>query len=627
MGDLKGKRSAGMVFFLAVIVFCLYFNTLDNEATNWDDPALFTRTFLHEMTWDNVKTVFSVESLSTYQPLRDFSYMIDFALWGPAQKRVVFGMHLQSMLLYFIMVLSCWLFLLELFRFFTGDEDKAFLWASLSAVIFAVHPVHVESVTWLYARKEQLLGIFVFLCMRSFIRARLISWKYYVSSGVYLVLAILSKPTALMLPAAVIVLDFAIHARRREPGFLKTRAFLYLPMLGFVIPMGIRLVIMMYEAGGVKLYHGGSFATNLLAVSQILISYISLLGFTVNYAADYPIQLFADPLTWQPWLFVGLNIFLVLSAIIAWVLRRHLYAFFVFWFYVFLLPVAHVFPIAQIMSDRYALLSSLSWCVLLGFLFMKLWTWRLQSGRFSPEFPQAIAVALVSLVVCFYGYMTYYQNSIWQNSQTLWEDTLAKYPESSPANVNLAAIYLMQLRFTDVQNLCLAAIRAKPYDYLAISNLALAQLMMGQYDNAINNYIQALKLKPELDKARLGLAQAYWFGGRYEEAYALSVDLLGRGMIPAGDSLVAYLYRTGYAAWKIGKKEEAKAFLDRAMKHADQSPLILDQIALAYNSMGDIPRAISAFREYYPHIRKPEERRKVEEIMKILGMKLSGQAE
>jgi tetratricopeptide (TPR) repeat protein len=560
MGDLKVKRSAGMVFLLAVMVFCLYFNTLDNEATNWDDPALFSRTVLHEMTWDNVRRVFSLESFSTYQPLRDLSYMIDFGLWGPSEKRVVFGMHVQSMVLYFVMCLSCWLFLLQLFRVFTGDPDRAFIWASLSALIFTAHPVHVESVAWLYARKEQLLGIFVFLCMRSFIRARVMSWGHYVSSAVFLVLAILSKPTALMLPAALIVMDFAVQARRRDPGFLRTRAFLYVPMLLVVVPMGIRLVTMMYEAGGVKLYHGGSFGTNLLAVSQILASYISLIGFTVNYAADYPIRLFTDPLAWQPWAYVGLNAALVLSALVAWVLRRHVYAFFVFWIYVFLLPVAHFFPIAQIMADRYALLSSLSWCVLLGFLLMKLWTWRFRPGRFSPDFPRAIAVALVSLVICFYGYMTWYQNNIWQNSQTLWEDTLAKYPRSSPANVNLAAIYLMQMRFSDVQELCLAAIRSKPYDYLAISNLALAQLMMDQYDNAINNYLQALKLKPDLEKARLGLAQAYWFSGRYEKAYILSMDLLSRGVIREGENYVAYLYRAGYAAWKTGRKEEPGPF-------------------------------------------------------------------
>ncbi|MRR14600.1 tetratricopeptide repeat protein, partial [archaeon] len=348
---------------------------------------------------------------------------------------------------------------------------------------------------------------------------------------------------------------------------------------------------------------------------------------TINYAADYPIRLFTDPLTWQPWIFVGLNMFMVLSAVVAWVLRRHLYAFFVFWFYVFLLPVAHFFPIAQIMADRYALLSSLTWCVLLGFLLMKLWTWRLQSGRFSPEFPQAIAIALVSIVICFYGYMTWYQNNIWQNSQTLWEDTLAKYPKSSPANVNLAAVYLVQMRFTDVQELCLTAIRAKPYDYLAISNLALAQLMMGQYDNAVNNFLQALKLKPELEKARLGLAQAYWFGGQYEKAYALSMDLLNRGVIQDRENFVTYLYHAGFAAWKIGKTQEAKALLDSALKHADKNPLILDQIALAYNSMGDIPMAVSVFRRYYPYIRNPEERRKVDEIMRILGMKMSGQLE
>lgn len=619
---IRKNRSIEVMLLIAVIVLGLNLNILNNEATNWDDPALFARPALQHLTSDNLRQVLSLETLSTYQPLRDLTYMADFALWGPGHNAIVFGMHLQSIVLFLLAVLACWVFLLALFRIFVEDDSLAFAWATVSSILFAVHPVHVESIAWLYARKEPLLALFSFLSLWAFIRARTGAWAYYAASGVFLLLAILSKPTALVIPGVMIVLDFAIQAKQKDASFRKTRLLFYVPVLLVVIPMGVRLITMMYGAGGVKPYHGGSFLTNLLAVSQILMTYVSLIGFTINYSADYPIQLFADPRAWQAWMFVSLNVIFIGSALIAYWKRHYLYAFFIAWFYIFLIPVSHIFPISQIMADRYALLPSLSWCVLLAYGLTKLWRWRLSSSRFSPEFPQLVSAALVLVIVISYSYMTFRQNDLWKNSQTLWEDTLAKYPNSSPGNVNLAAIYLTQMRFRDVQDLCLAAIREKPYDYLAMSNLALAQFMMGQFENAIHNYKQALKLKPDLDKAEKGLALAYWHSKDYQNAYALLAGLIASGKVGSSDNLVQYFYQTGYAAWKIGKKDEARAYLDKAMKYGDESPRLLDDIALAYTSMGDLPKAKAALEDLYPRLKDDETKKELKGILEKFDKKM-----
>lgn len=617
--SIPRKHYLELALLMVVLVLGLHLNVLDNEATNWDDPAIFSRTALHQITAENVGKILSVSKLSTYQPVRDLSYMVDFALWGPSQEDVVFGMHLTSIVLYALMVLACWLFLLELFRIFTDDEKLVFTWASLSSMLFAVHPVHVESVAWLFARKEPLMGIFTFLCLWAFIRGRTGRWRYYGASVVFMVLAIFSKPIALMIPAVVVALDIVIHLRRPCPSFWKTRAFVYLPMLLIAVGMGVRLLLMMYAAGGVKPYHGGSFFTNLLAVSQIFASYLSLIALTVNYAADYAIKLYADPGAWQAWAYVGVNLLLILSAVFALVRRQYLYAFFVAWFYVFLLPVAHIFPISQIMADRYALLPSLSWSVLLGYGLSRLWHLRLDSGRFSPEFPLLISVALLGMVVLSYSFMTYRQNDIWQNSQTLWEDTLAKYPNSSPANVNLAAIYLVQQRFPEVQELCITAIKAKPYDYLAISNLALAQMMMGQYDHAINNYRQALKLKPDLPKAKKGLAHSYWYAGDYENAYQTFAELFGQGNIGGRDAKAQYSHRIGFTAWKVGRQEEALRYLASSEKHAGANAYLLKEIAATYTSMGELRRARAVFERLYPLVEDEEQRHQLDRILNALG--------
>ena len=221
-------------------------------------------------------------------------------------------------------------------------------------------------------------------------------------------------------------------------------------------------------------------------------------------------------------------------------------------------------------------------------------------------------------MVLSYSYMTHRQNDIWQNSQALWEDTLAKYPDSSPANVNLSAIYLGQGRFKDVQELCIAAIKAKPYDYLAISNLALAQLMMKQYDNSINNYHQALKLKQDLPKAKMGLAIAYWEIRDYEKASELYLEMLRQGHVINTLQAAQYYYRLGYASWKLNREDEAYAYLDKALKMAQDRPLLMKDIGMAYTSMGDIPRAIQVFRELLPLAGDDEQKAKLADILRLL---------
>jgi len=482
--------------------------------------------------------------------------------------------------------------------------------------------VHVESVAWLYARKEPLLGLFTFISLWAFIKARLDSWKYYLLSAGALLLAIMSKPTALIVPGVMFVLDIALQARLKELSFWKRRLTLYIPILIVVVPMIVRLVTMMQDTGGIKPYHGGRFATNLLAVSQILISYIGLIGFTVNYSADYPIHLFSNPHTLQPWVFLGLNILIIISAFVALIRKWYLYCFFVAWYYILLLPVSHIFPISQIMTDRYALLPSLSWCMLLGYLLTKLWHLKLEHRILSRRFPMALAIGLFCFVTLFYAYMTFRQEGIWRDSQTLWEDTLAKYPNSSPANVNLAAIYIHQGRFPEVQELCLRAIKALPYDYLAISNLALAQMMMKQYDNAINNYKQALKLKPDLVEARMGLAYAYFGNRDYKDTYEQYTRLFRDNVTGSPHYMMNAYYQLGFSAWKMGRKDEAYHYLALAEPGMRQDKFLLSDLAGTYTSMLDMNKAYELYSALYPMLDEGDAKDKLSMLLKALEDRL-----
>lgn len=614
-GRIDTQRVA-VLTLLGVLVFGVFYNTLGNPPTNWDDPALFSNQRLHSLNPENLVQVLTFQAGSTYQPIRDISYMIDFTLW---KTDPVLGIHLHSILLFYLMTIALWLFLLELFKSFDVAENRAFLWGTVASVIYAVHPVHVESVAWLYARKEPLLGLFTFLSLWTFLKARGGRPGYYLASLALLALAILSKPTALVIPAAMLVIDLALQAHKPDRDFWKKRAVVFIPMLVLVVPLMARLIAMMSSAGGIKPYHGGSPWANLLAVSQICITYLRLIGFTLIYTADYPITLYTSVHQWQAWLFLALNLVFVASALAAFMRGRYIYAVFVAWFYIFILPVAHVFPIAQIMADRYALIPSVSWCVLLGFLISALWGKRLRSRIVSPDLPRLLAAAVFSLIVLCYACLTIHQNTIWRSSESLWENTVARYPNSSPGNVNLAVIYIGQGKYQAAHDLCLNAVMALPYDYLAISNLALAQTLMGQYDNAIHNYQTALKLKPDLVKAKLGLANAYWAKRDIGKVYSLSISILHSnpelGTSPYGGLVLA---RLGYAAWKLGKDTDAAAYLARSRRLAGKNPAVLYDLAEIYTSMGNIDLALKAYQDLLNHTKDSTSQKTLKERIAAL---------
>ncbi len=211
-------------------------------------------------------------------------------------------------------------------------------------------------------------------------------------------------------------------------------------------------------------------------------------------------------------------------------------------------------PINNNLADRYALLPSLSWCVLLGWIITALWYKRLTASRFSENFPQLIAMALLFLILASYSYMTYRQTFVWKNSVTLWEHTLRKYPNSNSANVNMAAILIDVGQYEAAKQLCYMAILEKPYDYIAISNMALAQMGLKDYKNAIHNFNVALYLNPDLINARIGLASCYLKTGEANQAYKFFRKITDSGDYrKAGFSGLLYS-RQALAAWKIGKK-------------------------------------------------------------------------
>jgi hypothetical protein len=166
----KLHKTYGVCLLIAFLAGGLYFNSLGNQFTNWDDGMIYQNSLIRNLNWATVQKIFAYEKANTYQPIRMLSYAIDYHFWmlNPL------GYHITNILFY---ILTC------IIVFFTLRDLSAHLRervspdshervAILGSLVFAAHPVHVEAVTWLAARKEVLQGFFFFLAFYLYLKGR-----------------------------------------------------------------------------------------------------------------------------------------------------------------------------------------------------------------------------------------------------------------------------------------------------------------------------------------------------------------------------------------------------------------------------------------------------------------------
>ncbi|MBM4049642.1 MAG: glycosyltransferase family 39 protein, partial [Planctomycetes bacterium] len=258
-------RAVGLV---AALTFCAYRGSLDNDFAGWDDATYVTDN--PAVTGFSLPLAFTTIRVGTYAPLQILSYMLDHALWGFEP----YGFHLTNLLLHALnAVLVC-----VVVREIVG---RAILVPLLAGLLFALHPVHVESVAWISERKDVLSTFFMLLSFRWFIRyERDGGAAYWLSLGSF-ALALLSKPIAIVLPLlmAAYVLAFSRAWRRMAmplaPFFALTVVFTF---IGFCTQL---------VTGSVHPPHGGSLYSTALTMLRAAVSYLGLLLVPVNQSALY----------------------------------------------------------------------------------------------------------------------------------------------------------------------------------------------------------------------------------------------------------------------------------------------------------------------------------------------------
>lgn len=502
----------------------------DNPLLNTGDPAAIGTVLLDFS--EGVRRTLGSE----YLPVRDLTVLADFALWGADWR----GHHAQNLAWYLASCLLFWRLLLHL-----GLPAGRSLGI---AAIFLVHPVHVESVAWLASRKDVISLFFFLLACLSWVadprrlRALLTCLCcYVVAEG--------AKNTAIVLPGVLLLLSWV--ARRDDLRRLRGW-WPFLPMgllaLGMVsLSLRVGDVVGMFAER-----RGGSLLGSMLLESRIVWRYLGMLAWPGHLAVLYP-----DPpvLPWSHPLSLAAvgGLLAVLVGTLGVARRAPLVALGVGWFGVTLLPVSQVVPIQNLQADRYLLLPSAGFLLVVGGVLAALPA-RLLSRPARIVLPLAVVGVL--------AVATHHRCRLWQSPLDLWADASARYPHDPRSRANLAGALVEAGRPAEAEAVLREGLQATE-DGGLLQGLGWVLLVQGRADEAEAALRRALELEPDRARAANNLTALLREQGRIDEAVEVGRHLVEvRPLYPTGWNVL------GAALLDARRLDEAEAALLRARELA-----------------------------------------------------------
>jgi tetratricopeptide (TPR) repeat protein len=571
----KSVRLTELCLLIAAFIILLYFNSLGNQFTNWDDGMIYQNSSIRDLSWEGIKRIFTLEKGNTYQPVRMLSYAIDYHYW----RLNPLGYHITSILFYILTCITIFftIYLLSAKLRKEASPNSHGRVAIFGALLFAAHPVHVEAVTWLAARKEVLQGFFFFLGFYLYLKAsketeRKSSYLYLSMVVLSILFAILSKPAAIVFPGVIAVYEIA----KRKDGimsFLKSHWVFLASLLILSAIFTFILMKVMFEAGGIKHYKGDSFASNLLICVYVFLQNIKLLFFTINYSAAYSF-LVNMPIFCLKNVILFLITFSLFAFSVLSLRRTKIIFFSFFFFFITILPYLNIIPISTLKADRYVFIGSFSYVFMLGIAFDRFYEY--QHKRFSEGFFKLLSVVIFASLLAGYSFMTIRQNTLWRNSYTLWADAVEKYPDSNTANALMGVVYMDLAMDEDAIKHLEKAVRLVPYDYLSRNNLGIIYGRQGEPEKALKEFSTAMQLKPDDDTIKINLSVFYQRQKEYKKAEEVLQYLLLKS--PENANLH---FRLGLIYRDAGRYEEA---VSEFLKSVELAPHIIN----GYEELGNI---------------------------------------
>jgi tetratricopeptide (TPR) repeat protein len=601
---------------LLLLTLAVFFQVRTFGYVNYDDGdyVMSNRHVQEGLTGEQIKWAFTTGHAANWHPLTWMSHMLDFQLFGKNP-----GLHhLTSLGLHLLNVVS----LLVLLYQMTGN-----VWRSaFVTAMFALHPVHVESVAWLSERKDVLSGLFWFLTMLAYVRyvrSKSNSGLWYGFALAAFALGLMAKPMLVTLPCVLLLIDLwplqrlPLDAEGR-PRLISRRTGLLilekLPFLGLAMASSVATFLVQRKGGAVATMESFSLGSRMLNCFVSYVRYAGKIFWPTDLAVLYPL-----PPAWPIWLVIlGISFTLVILALsISWWRSKPYFTVGMLWFFGTLVPVIGLVQVGiQSMADRYTYIPSIGFTLAVMWLLCDL-VGRVVSGRWIMA-----SLGVLAVVGCLP--LTYRQTQYWADSEALFrrtvtvtdrnylawnnlgfslpksksEEAIECYRKSIEINPvytdalnNLGHALAEKGKFQEALPFYQRALQQEPKHADVNNNFGNALSELGQPDQAIHFYQIALATNPDHADAHNNLGIALAMQGKLDEAmpHLLRAIALDPGKASAHSNL-------GNAYAVQHKLSEAMAQYQEALRLKADEPQVHNNLANVLSELGRFEEALEHYR-------------------------------
>ena len=544
----KNKLILGII--LIVVTLTVYWRVHGYDFINYDDPTYVTENSHVQagLTLDGIRWSFSTKYLGFWNPLVWLSFMLDYQVYGLNAH----GYHITNIILHILNTLL----LFWLFCRMTGAVWKS----AFVAAIFALHPLHVESVAWITERKDVLSAFFwmLTLCLYVYYTEKPVIKRYLLVLFSF-ILALMSKPMAVTLPAILILVDywpikrFESHKEHFFLWQLKEKA-------PFFVFSAVLVIITLYGSFNLeKSVFYVPFISRIANDPAAFVAYLEKTFWPYEMTVFYP---FPDQiLVWQV---IAASIFIILiTAIVLFMAKRFPYLLTGwFWFVISLLPVlGAIHESAYSMADRYHYLPSIGLSVMLA--------WGIPTLFKSEQRRNKMLLPIGVIILLTFSLLTWKQCGYWKNNVELWEHALKVTNDNYLAQNNLGLALFAEGKVDGALDHYSKAISIKPNDAVPYQNNATIYSKTGKYNLAIENCSIAIRLKPDNADAHNSRGNVYAKIGNYEQA----LQDFNEAIRLKPDYVDSYLNRASLY-YKQGQYQEAVDDLNKAAPLSSANDLI-----------------------------------------------------
>jgi len=597
--QVKKSLVLSIYFALAVSTLLVFWQIRNFDFINYDDPAMVYENpnIQTGITLKTIKWAFYNDYWCMWHPLTWFSHMLDWQLFGSNAG----GHHLVNLIFH----IANTLLLFTVLNKMTGS-----LWPSaFAAALFALHPLHVESVAWVAERKDVLSTFFWLLSMLAYARyVKKPNAASYLLTLLIFALGLMAKPMLVTLPFVLLLLDYwplnrlipqtitsSDRQRRKFAPTANNLPTLYriviekVPFFALSVISSVITFLVQRSGGAVAGINSLALNHRIANVFLSYAQYIEKMFWPSNLAVFYPFDTGSISF-WQAaacaLLLLGISLFVVRLGrnqrylLLGW-----------FWFVGTLIPVIGIVQVGlQTYADRYTYIPYIGLFIMLAWGLPQLLSkWISASSVESPHQKIVLGVLMV-LVLTALGIFANRQVSYWKNNFTLFSHANEVTQNNYVAYNNLGTSYGKLGRWQDEIEACKKAIKINP-DYAdAHCNLGFAYGNLGRWPEAIDASKQAIRIRPDYAEAHSNLGVAYYKLGRYQEA----IKEFGQAVKIRPDYADSH-YNLGNAYGKLGRHQEAIDAFKQAVRIKPDDAEAHGNLGFAYLEMGDRNSALAEY--------------------------------